>query len=170
MTYSQRIKATFDKYRDPSDPSVAHGKVINEFIKILLEEGITVEYVKTSPEYPHIKMKLDYGTLGTLRVANPAVSGLNWYRYQIVIASRLPENVGMNNDPIRESRGGQYRLGINHIAEVIDIILAKRAEMIEENGQVWYDQRLADNKHTTNNLLKGRRKKAWRNKKVLSPK
>lgn len=164
---SQRIENAFEDNYKEEDESYAQGKAINEFITILLEEGITVQYLVTDPEQAHIKMKLDYGTLGTLRVASHMAMGIERYRYQVYKAHRLYGGTPLNTLPLERTPQGKYKVGIYNLAELLMLILSDRARLKANfGGEQGYEKRKRDNEISIRNL-KGRRKSAWKGSKLL---
>lgn len=167
--YGQRIKDAFEHNYRESDLSEAHGKAINEFISILVEEGITVQYLVTSVELTHVKMKLDYGTLGTLRVASHLVAGMDFYRYQVYKSPTDFEGGAYNNRPLEQNRKGQYKVGIYNLVEVLMVIIKERDSKVKHLGEEVYNQKVENNRGMTLNL-KGKRKHAWRGSTTIKAK
>lgn len=167
--YGQRIESAFEDHYDEKDSSVADGKAINEFIKILVEEGITVQYLVTNKWLAHIKMKLDYGTLGNLRVASHLVAGVECYRYQVYKIPSTYENKNYNNGPLEQNRKGQYKVGINNIVELLMVIIKERDKMKQQLGEEMYNRKKENNRCMFLNL-KGERKRAWKGSKTVKPK
>lgn len=167
--YDMRITNAFENNFVEGNPSIAEGKAINEFIRILLEEGIVVQYKTNVSDMTWIKMKFDYGALGTLRVANQGHIGRDTHRYQVYKgypSYTEEQNLPFTSMPLQKTRGGRYCVGINNMVDIIEVILQYRESQRDKLGADGYKLFVKNNKDMLNNL-KGKRKRAWKGSKTL---